>query len=426
MSSEHISVTPGQRAIGELPVFTELDSPEWGLDFDPLAEDLFSRDQRGLMRTPSGGTTDGSVFVYRNADLKTLTAHSALGNQPPDIFSRPFYEDGSSAVPGFQNLMSHSIFTMQPPAHGPARQLVARQLTVKSVARFRETISDFLETVIDDVAERREIDFRADFTDHVMAGFWSAALGLSKTEAEEACRLAARVQVSNVFRPTSEQKADINRSAVELLDFLSVTLAREIAKGEQELIVELSAALADMGEVGRPDALEVHFGVSLLDGLHSLSSEIASVVHALLRSEEHHAAVRADGSLVSQAFHEGARLHPAVTLTQRHALTDFEYAGVAIPEGTAVTMAWLLGNRDPDAFERPNAYELERSNRPQTTFGGGFYICPGRNVVKMLCEAVLTALTAPSVEIVATGDVSFVPGSALHEVQRMPVSIRRH
>jgi cytochrome P450 len=204
------------------------------------------------------------------------------------------------------------------------------------------------------------------------------------------------------------------------------TLAREIAKGEQALLVDLTADLAGQEEGSRPDAVEAQFGVSLLDGLHSLSSEIASVVHALLSSERHHAAVRADSSLAPQAFYEGARLHPAVTLTQRHALQDFEYAGVVIPQGTAVTMAWLFGNRDPEVFDGPNDYKFDRPNRRQTTFGGGFYICPGRNVVKLLCETVITALTAPSVEIVATGDANWVSGSGLHEIERMPVSIRRH
>ena len=88
-------------------------------------------------------------------------------------------------------------------------------------------------------------------------------------------------------------------------------------------------------------------------------------------------------------------------------------------------MVWLLGNRDPEAFDCPNKYQLERPNRSQRTFGGGFYICPGRNVVKLVCETVLTALTAQSVDVALTGDVSFVPGSALHEVARMPASIRR-
>ena len=377
------------------------------------------------MRTSRGGPGNGGILAYGNADLKDLAGHPALGNQPPGVFARPFREDGPSESAGFQRLMTHSIFTMQPPVHGPARQLVARQLTAKSVERFRERLVELVDELLDEAVERAEIDFRADFADHVMAGFWSIALGVSKTEADHACRLAARVQASNGFRPTSEEHADINRSAAELLDYMSVMLSRRIADADDGMLAELAASFTDMGEIGRPETLESLFGVSLLDGFHSLSSEIASVVLALVSSESDHAAVRADPRLVSKAFYEGTRLHPAVALTRREALDDFEYAGVSIPAGTPVTMVWLLGNRDPEAFDCPNKYQLERPNRSQRTFGGGFYICPGRNVVKLVCETVLTALTAQSVDVALTGDVSFVPGSALHEVARMPASIRR-
>jgi cytochrome P450 len=427
MAAEHASAVRGaERAIDELPLFSELDSPDWGLDFGPLANDLFSRAEQGLMRTSRGGAGGGGVLAYRNADLKDLAGHPALGNQRPGVFAQPFREVGQSEVPEFQRLMTHSIFTMQPPAHGPARQLVARQLTAKSVQRFRQPLADLVQGLLDEAAQRTEIDFRADFADHVMAGFWSIALGISKAEADKACQLAARVQVSNGFRPTPDECADVNRSAAELLDYISVTLSRRIAEADDGMLADLAGSFADMGEVGRPEPLESVFGVALLDGLHSLSSEIASVVLALLRSTRDHAAVRADPALVTKAFYEGARLHPAVTLTQREALDDFGYAGVNIPAGTSVTMVWLLGNRDPAAFDRPNEFELERPNRHQRTFGGGFYICPGRNVVKLVCETVLAALTEPSVELALAGPVSFVPGSALHEVARMPTSVRLH
>jgi cytochrome P450 len=375
------------------------------------------------MRTSSGGPGGGGVLAYGNADLKALAGNRDLGNQPPGVFALPFRENGQRDS-RFQRLMTHSIFTMQPPAHGPARQLVARQLTAKSVARFRVQLVELVQRLLIEAAERTEIDFRADFSDLVMAGFWSIALGISHAEAEEACQLAARVQVSNEFRPTPVERADINRAAKELLDYLSVTLSRRIAEADDGMLADLAASFADLGEVDRPETLESLFGVSLLEGLHSLSSEIASVVLALVSSGAHHAAVRADPELVSKAFYEGARLHPAVTLTQREALADFDYSGVRIPAGTPVTMVWLLGNRDPAAFDRPNAYELDRPNRSQRTFGGGFYICPGRNLVKLVCETVLAALTAPSVELALTGDASFIPGSALHEVAQMPASIR--
>jgi len=67
-------------------------------------------------------------------------------------------------------------------------------------------------------------------------------------------------------------------------------------------------------------------------------------------------------------------------------------------------MLWAAGNRDPDAFERPNSFDLFRRNQADTTFGGGVHICPGRYVVRMLAQVVLETVFAPDVWIELVGD----------------------
>jgi cytochrome P450 len=379
------------------------------------------------MRTTEGGYTDGSLLVYRNEDIKSLVGNPELGNQPIDVYSRQYRGHGEVDPPGFEQLMENSLFTMHPPFHGPARQLVSRQLTTKSVARFADAVEQLVRGLIDEAAERGEVDFRRDVANRVMAGFWSFALGWTQAEADEACALAARSQLSNLFNPTPEERREINQASLDLLHLLRRTLARQLDAGTHDLLRGLIAdyEAMDDNEPGRPDVLEAVFGVSLLDGLHSLGGVIASVVHALLSAPDCLSAVRANRALVPAAFLEGVRLHPAVTLTQRHALNELVIHDVDVPQGTPVTMAWLLGNRDPAAFDDPNVFRLDRIQRPQTTFGGGFYICPGRNIVRFLSEIVLTEVTSPSVEIEPTGAAEWKPATGLHELDRMPVGVRR-
>ena len=414
--------------IDELPVFEELGSRDWGRGFDQLVNDLFWRPYQGLMRDPNGGDATTGIVAYRNEHLAALAAHPDLGNQPARVYAAPFAEPGHSEPPGFQRLMAHSLFTMHPPVHGPARQLVSRRLTTKSMARYRPAAAEMVRNLIDEAVQRGELDFRWDFTVHLMADFWAHLLGWTQDESRRICELATRWSLANILHPHPDQVVAVNRASHDLLELLTATLKRERRSRDNELLTELTKAYDAMEDdaAGRPEVLESVFGVSLLDGLHSLGAEIANVVHALLASERHLATVRADASLVTSAFYEGARLHPAVTLTRRFALRDFQFAGVLIPAGTDVTMVWLLGNRDPTVFEEPNHYELHRPIRPQMTFGGGFYICPGRNVVKMLSEAVLSGLTQGDVEIRPAGPVEWTPNTGVHELEAMPVTIRRY
>ncbi len=89
------------------------------------------------------------------------------------------------------------------------------------------------------------------------------------------------------------------------------------------------------------------------------------------------AQVRADRSLCANAVFEGLRLDPPLTLSQRFALEDFEFDGVLVRKGMQVAMLWGAGNRDPEAFPEPDRYDLTRSPRGATTFGGGVRMCMG-------------------------------------------------
>src|SRR5262249_18495467 len=146
---------------------------------------------------------------------------------------------------------------------------------------------------------------------------------------------------------------------------------------------------------------------------------------ALLEAEAAHAQVRADQALIPNAFSEGIRLHPPVSLTQRFTLADVTYEDVQIPTGTRVSMLWLFGNRDPEAFEAPDEFQLQRPVNRQATFGGGFHICPGRSIARVIAEAMIRGLTAPGIEIVASAEAPWVPGSMMHELIEMPVAISR-
>ena len=414
------------RAVSDLPVFTQLDQPDFGRDVASLAEALFDEPNMGLMRTSGGGYTAGSVFVYRNVDIRSLVSHPDLGNQTIDAYACP-YDDAAEEVPsGFRQLMRNSLFTMQPPVHAPARRLVSRQLTARSISRIVGPVRVLIDALIDEAAEHDEVDFRT-IADRVMSGFWQSALGWTAGEADEACRLAATSQLSNLFNPTAGQRRAVNQASRDLIELLERTVGRRRSAGGQPLLVDLSAdhAALDGETADRLPPLDALFGAGLLDGLHSLGGVIASVVHALLQAPDAHAAVCGDQRLVAPAFLEGVRLHPAVILTQRQALRDLSIHDVRVPAGSPVTMAWLFGNRDPAAFDAPWVYRLGRPQRHQSTFGGGAYVCPGRNVVRLLGEMVLAALTAPSVTIESAGPARWVPATGLHELDSMPVVLRR-
>ena len=382
--------------------------PNWGLDFDWVADDLFAREYQGLMRSSSG-----DVVVYRNVDLAALRAHPNVSHQTLDALTSLFHEPGETLEPGFARFQHANTFSMRPPVHPPAKQLTARQMTAKNIARFQEDFAEVARSLIDAAVARGEIDFVHDFARPAIAGFWSRTLGLTIEEAEHALKVATDLQRAALMNPDAEAVKIANRAGDEWMDMMTALLERGLRRGEHPMLLELASDHDAMEPLGRPENSCAHFGSALLDGFHTLGAIIAGVVYAMLKGNVQPRALPTDGSPATNVFHEGSRLHPAVTFTLRQAAEDFVYDGTLIARDANVAMMWLFGNRDPDVFADPNAYVLERPNRSkQYTFGGGFYICPGRNIVKMLCETIIEEFVRSSVE--ARGDRRGHLGSRQH------------
>ena len=210
------------------------------------------------------------------------------------------------------------------------------------------------------------------------------------------------------------------------MEILPAALDRELRKGDNAALLELDADYKTAGDIAQPPDPCKAFAVTLFDGFATLAKGVSAVTYALLANEASHDRVKADPSLVTSAFMEGFRLHGTASIALRAAACDFDFNGVAIPKGTALMPLLLIANRDPDVFEEPDVYKLERKSRSkQTSFGGGLYACPGRHLVTMFCETALAALTHQSVNIALTGDATWLRASHFHELGSMPVIISR-
>jgi cytochrome P450 len=407
------------RRVEDLPVLEEFDRPDFGTDFDWVASDLFTRPYRGLMRT-----SWGDVVVFRNADLSALRAHPGSSHQPIDVMFESFGDVDKS---GLERLFGANTFSWLPPVHKPAKQLLMKLFTPRSVARYHDDFTAIIRSLLESALAQGDIDFVTDVSRPAVAQFWSRVLGLTPEEGTTMVGLAGAVQSSFKVAPKAEEITNSNSSAHEYMDLLDATLSRNASTGDYPLLTDLVAEHQAMGPLGRPEDPFAHLGAALVDGFHTLGAVLSSVVYAVLNAGlRHDARSGSVAGFATAAYQEGLRLHPAITALPRWATEDFVYDDVLIPHGTNIQMAWLLGNRDPEVFENPNAYQLERANRvKQYSFGGGFYVCAGRNLVQALCEILLTETFGGSVTLDTAGEARWDPGSLLHELVTLPVVVRR-
>lgn len=403
----------GLRQIADLPRFDGFDRPDFGADFDWVADDLFRRDYQGLLSHEVHG-----VVVYRNADLSALSTSADVSHHSELTGS------WDEAVAAHGRFMAASTFSMQPPVHQPAKALITKRLSSASLRRFMDHVEAAIDELVEESAHRDAVDFIRDFIKPLLARMWRHILGLTPDEAAAITSMMDDFFRPFLLEPTESDLMVANEASEQFVDLITEALTREISIGQHAVLNELTADYQQMGEVGRPHDIATHFGVALPDGFNTLGSLTANALCTLLSNQDALAEVRADPSLVSDAWLEGQRLNPVVVATQRQAIADMVYDGVFLPKGTVLTMLWLFGNRDPEVFDQPNSYRLHRDNRgKQTTFGGGFYACPGRPSARLIGEMVIRALTAPGVSA-TVNEFEWSRRSLAHDPARASLTIR--
>ncbi|WP_312842132.1 cytochrome P450 [Stutzerimonas nitrititolerans] len=102
--------------------------------------------------------------------------------------------------------------------------------------------------------------------------------------------------------------------------------------------------------------------------------------------------VRNDRSLVSKAIDEAVRLEPVATFKVRQAAQDMEIRGVKIPKGAMVQCIVTSANRDEDAFEHGDVFDIDRRPKPSFGFGFGPHMCIGQFVAKTELNCALNAI----------------------------------
>lgn len=119
--------------------------------------------------------------------------------------------------------------------------------------------------------------------------------------------------------------------------------------------------------------------------------QLGIALTALLTHPQYLDRVREDRSLLRPAIEEAVRWAPTDPMFSRFAAQDVVLGGVEVPAGSVLHACFGAANRDPARWDRPDAYDLDRSPLPSLAFGGGPHICLGMHVAR---AEIFTAISA--------------------------------
>ena len=132
--------------------------------------------------------------------------------------------------------------------------------------------------------------------------------------------------------------------------------------------------------------------------------------------------IKQNPKLIRAAVSETIRYQTPLSYMRRTAKQDVEIGGKLIKKGDKVVMWYASANRDPEAFENPDQFDIERGNvRSHTAFGYGLHRCLGNRVaeaqLRILWEEILNRFDRVEV----TGGPERLDHSFVHGIKSMNV-----
>ncbi len=261
---------------------------------------------------------------------------------------------------------------LDPPAHGPFRQMVNPAFTPKAMAALEEKIRRYAIEYVDGFAAKGGCEFMADFAFEFPIKVFMELMGLPHERMGEFLDWEMKLLHNHDMVSMAE-------AVRKVVDFL----AEEIESRRSHPTNDLMTFAVESKIGDRPlnqDEL-IGFGFNLfIGGLDTVSTNMGLHFLHLARNADDQQWLRENPDRIPQATDELMRAYGAVT-TFRTCKQETTIRGVTIKPGDKVAMSTTLAGRDPAEFDDPAQVRLDRKPR-HVGFGFGPHTCVGMHLAR--------------------------------------------
>lgn len=384
---------------------------------NPVMEGDFVATHLGVPTNAGAKAAKCALTLFKYRDVMAVMRDATT-------FTNGFIAEGFGAF--FDGLI---ILAMDGDAHRRARGLLQPVFMPETVNRWRPEIDrlirkDFLEPLVPQ-KKADLMDFGLYFPIRAMyalMGFPTDDPARFNQYATWALSMVAGNQVDpekiKIFGPIS---AAAVKSLYDAVKEVVVRRRTEGADGD-DLISRLMRAEYEGHKLD--DHEVTTFVRSLLPAAGETTTRtFSSVMTLLLERPELVERVRKDRSLISKVIDEAVRFEPVATFKVRQAARDVEIAGVKVAKGALVQCMVVSANRDEEAFDQPDTFDIDRKPKPSFGFGFGTHMCIGQFVAKVEMQCAINAILDlfPNIRLDPSRPAPRITGAQLRGAKSVPV-----
>lgn len=339
------------------------------------------------------GQQDGTVVLTRFADCEAVLRDPHWSSNPEHA-PMPESAEDMDARQAMSSMNTNVLLFIDPPDHTRLRKLVSKAFTPRTVERLRPRIQQLVDEILDEAAERGELDVVADLGYVLPVTVICEMLGVPVEDRDlfgpwssDASRL-----LDGMLDEETTQRGVMG--AMQIVAYLNGLIDDHRAEPRDDLLSALIAA-EEEGDRLTEDELRTNLLLLFIAGHETTMNLIGNGTKALLEHPDQLQRWHDDPTLAVSAVEELLRFDGPVHVTGRIATEDgLVVGGRTFAKGDAVVTLVAAANRDPERFPNPDQLDLGRNDSHHLAFSYGIHYCLGAALARLEGQVALGSLVA--------------------------------
>ena len=310
------------------------------------------------------------------------------------------------------------LLEADPPEHTPRRAVADNVMSHANLRKLRSEISQQSRLLVDRLLEKREVDGVTDIAQPYILKVFPDAVGLGADGREQL--LAYGNMIFNAFGPLNDIFQESIQAAEAVTEYIMRCCTRpELSPGG---LGEDAFKAADAGDITEEEALFIVRSM-LGAGLDTTIAAIGNALDCFARHPAQWQKLRADPSRAGAAVEEVLRYESPFQCYFRTTTREIELAGQRIPTKQKIMISVGAANRDPDAWEDPDSFDIDRNASRHLAMGFGIHNCLGQVMARLEMQALFTEMANRIERLDVTGPAPRRLNNTLHGFETLPLTL---
>lgn len=310
------------------------------------------------------------------------------------------------------------LLEADPPEHTPRREVADNAMAHSRLRSLRPVFDEQARLLVDRLLEKGEIDGMADISRPYILKVFPDAVGLKPDGREQL--LTYGDMVFNGFGPLNDIFHASTAAADEVVDYIMKCCVREELDPDGLGMVAYGAA--DAGDIEEEEALFIVRSM-LSAGLDTTVYAIGNALNCFAENPGEWRKLREAPAKARGAIEEVLRYDSPFQGLFRTTARDVDLAGHRIPAKEKLLINIGAANRDPEAWDEPDRFDIDRNAAAHLGFGFGIHHCMGQAMARLEMQALFTEMATRIERIEPNGTAVRAINNTLHGFETLPLKV---